>query len=68
MISTLDVISDGRVELGLGAGWKGDEWDAYGYGFPSLRIRQDMLQDALAIVTLMWAAGRATYTGAMTLG
>ncbi len=63
MISTVDVISDGRVELGLGAGWKGDEWDAYGYGFPSLRIRQDMLQDALAIVTMMWAAGRATYTG-----
>ncbi|MFS8069515.1 MAG: LLM class flavin-dependent oxidoreductase, partial [Byssovorax sp.] len=34
MISTLDAISAGRAELGLGAGWKRDEWRAYGYGFP----------------------------------
>src|SRR3990172_6990933 len=34
MISTLDVISAGRTELGLGAGWKRDEWRAYGYRFP----------------------------------
>src|SRR4051812_3694311 len=34
MISTVDVVSGGRAVLGIGAGWKQDEWEAYGYGFP----------------------------------
>ena len=34
MAGTLDTISDGRFDLGIGAGWKRDEWLAYGYGFP----------------------------------
>ena len=35
MISMLDTISGGRAELGIGAGWKQEEWLAYGYDFPS---------------------------------
>jgi F420-dependent oxidoreductase-like protein len=63
MISTLDVISGGRAELGLGAGWKEDEYVAYGFGFPPLRTRMEMLEDALEIATRMLAGGRATYEG-----
>ena len=37
MISTMDAISGGRMELGIGAGWKRDEWLAYGYGYPETR-------------------------------
>jgi F420-dependent oxidoreductase-like protein len=64
MISTMDVISGGRMELGLGAGWKADEWRAYGYGFPSLRERQQRLEDALAIAGKMLSRPRATHEGA----
>src|SRR3954454_321119 len=51
MISTLDVVSNGRVELGIGAGWKQDEWLAYGYGFPDAPERLAILGDHLAILT-----------------
>jgi F420-dependent oxidoreductase-like protein len=63
MISTLDVVSGGRAELGLGAGWKEDEYLAYGFGFPPLRTRMAMLEDALEITSRMLAPGRATYEG-----
>jgi alkanesulfonate monooxygenase SsuD/methylene tetrahydromethanopterin reductase-like flavin-dependent oxidoreductase (luciferase family) len=63
MVSTLDVATDGRMDFGVGAGWKRDEWTAYGYGFPSLRWRQQRLEDALAIATEMFQKQRASYVG-----
>jgi F420-dependent oxidoreductase-like protein len=63
MISTLDVIAGGRVELGIGAGWKQDEWLAYGYGFPPAAERLAILRDHLEIVTRMLGPGHATYHG-----
>lgn len=63
MISTLDVVSGGRVELGIGAGWKQDEWEAYGYGYPPLRERLAVLADALEVITRLFADGRASYEG-----
>jgi F420-dependent oxidoreductase-like protein len=63
-ISTVDVISGGRAILGIGAGWKEDEWVAYGYGFPAASERLAILADQLEILTRMLAPGRATYEGA----
>ena len=61
--STIDVISGGRFELGIGAGWKKDEWQAYGYGFPPIGERMDAFGDDLEVITRMLAPGRATYEG-----
>jgi len=63
MIGTLDVISGGRMELGIGAGWKKDEWVAYGYGFPDTKTRLAILADHLEVITRMLGPGRATYAG-----
>lgn len=63
MISTLDVVAGGRAELGIGAGWKEDEWLAYGYGFPETSERLAILADHLEVITRMLAPGRATYDG-----
>jgi alkanesulfonate monooxygenase SsuD/methylene tetrahydromethanopterin reductase-like flavin-dependent oxidoreductase (luciferase family) len=54
MFSTLDGISGGRMDLGIGAGWKRDELEAYGYLFPSTRERLDGLKDQLEIITRMF--------------
>jgi F420-dependent oxidoreductase-like protein len=63
MISTVDVISGGRAELGIGAGWKEDEFRAYGYGFPPLAERLAALEENLEVITRMLGPGRATYAG-----
>jgi F420-dependent oxidoreductase-like protein len=64
MAGTLDLISGGRFELGLGAGWKEDEYVAYGYDFPPLRERMGLLTDTLEIVGRMLSPGHATFEGA----
>jgi F420-dependent oxidoreductase-like protein len=66
MISTMDTISGGRMELGIGAGWKRDEWLAYGYGFPETNERLARLGDDLGVITAMLAGDRhahATHEG-----
>jgi F420-dependent oxidoreductase-like protein len=63
LASTLDVASGGRFELGIGGGWKEDEWLAYGYGFPPIKDRLGALRDSLEIITRMLAPGHATYQG-----
>jgi F420-dependent oxidoreductase-like protein len=63
LTSTLDVISNGRFELGIGAGWKEDEWLAYGYGFPPIAERIATFADHLEVITRMLGPGHATFEG-----
>jgi F420-dependent oxidoreductase-like protein len=66
MISTMDSISGGRMDLGIGAGWKRDEWLAYGYGYPETRERLARLGDDLGVITAMLAGDKhqhATFEG-----
>lgn len=63
LASTIDVISAGRFEVGIGAGWKKDEWLAYGYGFPPIGERIDLFEEHLEVITRMLAPGHATYEG-----
>jgi len=61
MIATMDVIAGGRMELGIGAGWKRDEWMAYGYGFPETRERLEALADGLGVIAAMLTPGSTTH-------
>lgn len=63
MAGTLDVISGGRFEIGIGAGWKEDEWRAYGYGFPPLRERLAHLDESIQVLDRLLRPGRATFAG-----
>uniref|UniRef100_UPI0011DCE762 LLM class flavin-dependent oxidoreductase n=1 Tax=Haloferax sp. KTX1 TaxID=2600597 RepID=UPI0011DCE762 len=57
MAATLDVISDGRLELGLGAGWHEPEYDAYGWEYRDGFERLMRLDESIRLMKRMWAAG-----------
>jgi F420-dependent oxidoreductase-like protein len=61
--STVDIVSGGRVEMGVGAGWYEHEWRAYGYGFPSARERLGRLDEGVQIMQQLWQTGTATLAG-----
>ncbi len=64
MASTLQVLSNGRFIMAIGAGWKEDEYHAYGYPFPRAGIRLAQLEDMLEILTRLWKEpGQVTYEG-----
>ncbi|MEC3976524.1 LLM class F420-dependent oxidoreductase [Amycolatopsis sp. H20-H5] len=62
-ITTLDVLSDGRAVLGLGAGWNEEESRGLGIRFPPTAERFELLEDALRYVRQMWAEGDEPFKG-----
>jgi F420-dependent oxidoreductase-like protein len=62
--ATIDHVSGGRMDLGLGAAWYEDEHQQYGLPFPRLGIRMDMLDEACRILRALWTQERATVEGA----
>lgn len=64
MAATLQVLSRGNFIMGIGAGWKEDEYHAYDYEFPSVRTRLEQLEDTLEILIRLWTEpGKVTYQG-----
>ena len=61
--ATVDVISGGRTQMGIGGGWYEHEWRAYGYGFPRAGTRLAMLDEAVQIMRQAWRDGVATLDG-----
>ncbi len=61
--ATVDHISGGRVELGLGAGWNEQEHRAYGFPFPDTRTRIEMLEEQIEIVARSWGEDSFTFDG-----
>lgn len=54
VVATIDHMSDGRVDLGLGSGWFEPEHRQYGLAFPDMRTRVDMLEEQLAVIAGLW--------------
>ncbi|MDX1534092.1 MAG: TIGR03619 family F420-dependent LLM class oxidoreductase [Thermoplasmata archaeon] len=63
MAASVDVLSGGRLEFGLGAGWKEVEYRAYGFRFPSPGERVDRMGEALEILRQMWTEDKASFAG-----
>jgi probable F420-dependent oxidoreductase len=63
-IATMDVLSDGRADLGIGAGWMKVDYDALGLPYDPAGVRVDRLEEALAIVKRCWAGEKFSFSGA----
>ena len=61
--ATLDVISNGRLGFGIGAGWKENEYLAYGFPFPKPAVRIAQLREAVTIIKKMWTEEKPSFKG-----
>ena len=62
-VATVDHISGGRAELGMGAGWHDDEHESYGFPFPRDAVRMEMLEEQLEIVNREWTEESFSFSG-----
>ena len=63
MAATLQVLCGGRFVLGIGAGWRGDEYEAYGYEFPKPSVRFAQLEETIEICRRMWTEDSPSFEG-----
>lgn len=63
MAATADVMSGGRLEFGIGAGWYEHEYRGYGYPFPRAAERIAMLEEALEVIDRLWTGSAVSYEG-----
>jgi alkanesulfonate monooxygenase SsuD/methylene tetrahydromethanopterin reductase-like flavin-dependent oxidoreductase (luciferase family) len=63
MAATLHYLTDGRLILGLGAGWNEEEYRAYGYDFPSAGIRVEQFDEAVQVLKALWGGGPTSFRG-----
>ncbi|MBV8181351.1 MAG: LLM class F420-dependent oxidoreductase, partial [Mycobacterium sp.] len=61
--ATADIISGGRIQMGIGGGWYEHEWRAYGYGFPSAGVRLGRLGEGVQIMRDAWRDGKVSFAG-----
>lgn len=61
--STVDIISKGRLEFGIGAGWFEEEYDAYGIPFPNANIRLDQMDEAIVLIKKIWMDEKINFRG-----
>ena len=61
--ATTDLIAGGRIQMGIGGGWYEHEWRAYGYGFPSARVRLARLDEGVQIMRAAWRDGTVSFDG-----
>src|SRR5215831_15672960 len=63
MAAQVDIISGGRLLLGMGAGWQRNEHEAYGIQFYTMRERLERLDEACEVIRSLWTQHRANFTG-----
>jgi alkanesulfonate monooxygenase SsuD/methylene tetrahydromethanopterin reductase-like flavin-dependent oxidoreductase (luciferase family) len=63
MAATLQYLSEGRLLLGIGAGWNEEEYRAYNYPFPGTRVRAEQLEETLQILKALWTQETVTFQG-----